>query len=345
VTVSLGAAVAAWYWTSPWPVALGAALVALAALDEAISATRQVRLLGALTMPARPMRIHWMFSVVVTDRAWDTIGVPAEQRAELQEALGKYEPARLTKYLFEGHDEGEAWISRPLVVSYERWGASLERWTIWNSWTSTFGEGDQYHEKRVVEFLPVLEETDRLVLCAVPGAYFFFEDGWLTFLTRDKRTSIMPDGRTHVMDTSCVLFKIPAPTLDMSGRGVLGARPALDAFAAPEEPSVTGYDRGYYGRSPGDERFQCIEWARGFRWDLSVHDLRPCLDAHVFRVGRSLWKRRLKWMTVELDGSGVRLVAYPAVIESPTGRSPKRNDWVRVTLGDDGEVDRVWLRG
>jgi hypothetical protein len=65
--VAVGVALAAWYWDSPWPVALGAAYVALVALSTARGAARGAALLWSLTLPARPMRMHWSFSVSLTE--------------------------------------------------------------------------------------------------------------------------------------------------------------------------------------------------------------------------------------------------------------------------------------
>ena len=96
-------ALAAWYWESPWPVTLGTAYVALIAPDIARNAARHSRLLWALTRPARPMRLHWSFWVALTEWAWDTVRVPADKRAGLQQLLGEYKPPGLTTYLFEGH--------------------------------------------------------------------------------------------------------------------------------------------------------------------------------------------------------------------------------------------------
>jgi hypothetical protein len=157
------ALLACWYWDSSWPVVGITLWVALDALELARTAARRSSLLWALTQPARPMRMHWSFSVVLTDKAWNTLGVSVEQRAELQERFGEYKPPGGTSYLFKDHPM-PAWISLPVEVDYERWGESLERWTISNSWLSGWGDPGTHHEKRVVEFLPSVDEPERVVI-------------------------------------------------------------------------------------------------------------------------------------------------------------------------------------
>lgn len=67
-TVGIVVALAAWYWDSPWPVALGAAFLAWSALNLALGAARHSALLWALTLPTRPMQMYWSFSVLLTER-------------------------------------------------------------------------------------------------------------------------------------------------------------------------------------------------------------------------------------------------------------------------------------
>src|SRR5712691_9459611 len=178
-------ALAALYWESPWPVALGAAYVALVALDIARGAGRHSSLLWAVSQPARPMRMQWSLSVVLTERAWDTLGVPAEERAGLQEVFGEYKPPGLTSYLFQGHPT-PAWISLPVTVSYERWGESLERWPLWNCWASEGLRSMKHHEKRVLEFLPAAFGKLSLDLWGDwKGPRFCYEDGRFIFLNMD----------------------------------------------------------------------------------------------------------------------------------------------------------------
>jgi hypothetical protein len=61
-----------------------------------------------------------MLSVVLTDRAWDTLGVPAEERAALQKVLGEYD-AGFREWKFKDFPS-PAWASKPITVTYERWG-------------------------------------------------------------------------------------------------------------------------------------------------------------------------------------------------------------------------------
>jgi hypothetical protein len=66
----------------------------------------------------------------------------------------------------------------------------------------------------------------------------------------------------------------------------------------------------------------------------------------VTRVRRSLWRRQVQWIRVELRDTGVTLTAYPQVVE-PTadGRTiPKKGEYVWVVLDDKGAIDRIWLR-
>jgi hypothetical protein len=94
------------------------------------------------------MQMHWEFSLILTERAFNTVGIHEEQRAEIQRLLGNYDP-RFRQYHFKDHPPPE-WMSRPITVRYERWGESLERWTVWNSWVSLgLREQPTYHEKRV----------------------------------------------------------------------------------------------------------------------------------------------------------------------------------------------------
>ncbi|MBI3030942.1 MAG: hypothetical protein HYY64_15665 [Candidatus Rokubacteria bacterium] len=100
---------------------------------------------------------------MLTERAWDTLGVLQDDRPELQRLFGEYEPENLKKYLFEGHP-APAWVSRPITVSYERWGESLERWIICNSYASEGLEPPAHHEKRVLESIPAVDETESVVI-------------------------------------------------------------------------------------------------------------------------------------------------------------------------------------
>lgn len=346
-TVAVAMVLAAWYWDSPWPVALGAAYLAIVALDIARTAARHSRLLWSLTLPARPLRLHWSFSVLLTDRAWDTMGVSPEQRPELQRLLGEYDP-RWRSHLFK-EKPTPAWLSRSIVVSYERWGDSLERWTILNSWVEEPMAPPVHQEKRVLEFLPAADEPDSIHFWgSSSGPNFRFQDGRLLFLNRDEHAMMLPDGRLDVVQPEHVLFDILAPSLSMSRR-----RPPrteepnpLDRFAVPNNAGVDGFDPGFYHRGPGRERFECENWDQGFRWELEVNDLRRCLDARTVRVHRSLWRRQVTSLSVELRDGGVKLAASPLVVE-PTadGRTlPKKGESVLVVLDDEGNIDRIWLR-
>jgi len=169
-------------------------------MQLARTAVRRSSLLWALAQPARPMRMHWSFSLILTERAWETLGVPVDQRAELQERFGEYKPPGGTSYLFKDHPM-PAWISLPVEVNYERWGESLERWTISNSWLSGWGDPGTHHEKRVVEFLPSVDEPDRVVIWGgSEGPHFRFEDHRLFFVNRDENVSTMPDGILYLKE-------------------------------------------------------------------------------------------------------------------------------------------------
>jgi hypothetical protein len=101
-----------------------------------------------------------------------------------------------------------------------------------------------------------------------------------------------------------------------------------------------------YHRRHGEERFECEDWAKGFRWDLEVNDLRPCLWGKVTRVRRSLWRRRVQGIVLELRDSRVKLLADNRVVE-PTARGrtlPGKDEMVEVVLSDEGGVDRIWLQ-
>lgn len=343
--VALVVALAAWYWDSPWPVALGAAFVALIALDIARGAARHSSLNWSLTRPARPMQMHWSFWVILTERAWDTLGVPLEQRAELQRLLGEYEPT-LRRYHFKGHSTPE-WMSQPITVRYERWGESLERWTIGNSWITGWQDPGTHHEERVVEFLPAVDEAETVVIWGGwEGPHFRFQDGELFFVNHDENVSVMPDGLLYVKEGARVLFNIEAPTLSMSRGDWQTDEPnPMDRFASPDEPSVDGFGPSYF-RHHGQERFGCEDWDKGFQWGLEVHDLRPGLTARIVRVQRSLWRRRVKGICVELHANGTRLIAHPLVVEPTSeGRTiPKKNEGVWVVLNDAGAIDRIWMR-
>src|SRR5215510_12269208 len=314
-------------------------------MQLARTAVRRSSLLWALAQPARPMRMHWSFALILTERAWETLGVPVDQRAELQERFGEYKPPGGTSYLFEDHPM-PAWISLPVEVNYERWGESLERWTISNSWLSGWGDPGTHHEKRVVEFLPSVDEPDRVVIWGgSEGPHFRFEDHRLFFVNRDENVSTMPDGILYLKEGARVLFDIAAPTLSMSRddwRQTDELNP-LDGFASPMDPGVDGM--GFYSRRQGLERFECVDWNKGFRWDLEVHDLRPSLRARVFRVRRSLWRRKVTGLVVELAVNGAKLVANPVSVEPASdGRAiPKKGETVWVVLNDEGGIDRLWL--
>jgi hypothetical protein len=349
-TLAVLVALAAWYLDSAWPVALGAAYVALAALDLGRGAARHSALLWVLSHPARPLRMRWSFSVILTERAWDTLGVPSERRQELQQLIGEYPSTR--SYLFkEGHPV-PAWVSRPIAVTYERWGQSLERWTIENSRVRGGLRPPTHHEKRILEVLPEVHEADSVDFWGEwEGPRFLLEDGRLLFLNRDENVSVMPDGKLYVKEGAHVLFDIPAPTLSMSRGGwewrwEKTAEPnPLDRFATPPDPPDRDSFMPTYYRRQGEERFECEDWAKGFRWDLEVNDLRQSLTAKVVRVRRSLWRRRVKGLVAELEDSRVKLLADHRVVE-PTERGrrlPKKDEMVQVVLNDEGGVDRIWL--
>jgi len=146
-----------------------------------------------------------------------------------------------------------------------------------------------------------------------------------------------------------VLFDVPAPTLSMSRGGWTPwdetAEPnPLERFAAPNDPPGDGFGPWYH-RGHGQERFECEDWAKGFRWDLEVNDLRPGLWAKVTRVRRSLWRRRVLGIVLELQGSEAKLLADHRVVEpTESGRTlPKKDERVEVVLNDEGGVDRIWL--
>jgi len=98
-------------------------------------------------------------------------------------------------------------------------------------------------------------------------------------------------------------------------------------------------------RVQGMERFECVDWDKGFRWDLEVHDLRPSLRARVSRVRRSLWRRKVTGLVVKLAVNGAKLVANPVSVEPASdGRAiPKKGETVWVVLNDEGGIDRLWL--
>jgi len=293
------------------------------------------------------MQMHWSFWVILTERAWNTLGVPPEQRAELQRLLGEYEPT-LKGYHFKGHPTPE-WMSRPITVSYERWGESLGRWTIGNSWMSGWRDPGTHHEKRVVEFLPAVDEAETVVIWGgSEGPHFRFEEGRLLFLNRDENASVMPDGTLYVQEGARVLFNIAAPTLSMSrGQWLRADEPnPLDRFASSTDSGADGFDPDPYYRHHGRERFECEDWDKGFQWELEVHDLRHLLTGRIARVRRSLWRRQVTGLVVELDVHRIKLVANPLLVEPTSdGRTiPRKNDPVRVVLNDDGWIDRIWMR-
>jgi hypothetical protein len=291
--------------------------------------------------------MHWSFSLILTERAWDTLGIPTERQSELQELIGEYEP-RWRSFLFKGR-ETPNWVSRPITVSYQRWGESLERWEVWNSWVAEGLEPPAHHEKRVLEFLPVVREPEVVVFWGERrGPHFCYQDGRLVFLNWDENVSVMPDGKLYwEKDGARVLFEIPAPSLSMSRAEWMRTNDGnrLDRFAAPDNPGVDGFDPAYYRRGAGQERFECEEWDKGFRWELEVHDLRPCLPARITRVQRTLWRRRVTALRIQLQDGGLMLSANPLVVEpAADGRTlPKKGEPVWVVLGDDGEIDRIWL--
>jgi len=209
VTMAVLVALATWYLDSAWPVALGAAYVALVALDLGRGAARHSALLWALSHPARPLRMSWSFSVILTERAWDTLGVQAERRQELQQLIGEYPYTR--SYLFkEGHPV-PAWVSRPITISYERWGQSLERWTIENSWVRDGLRPPMHHEKRILEFLPEVQEAETMDFWGEwKGPRFLFEDSRLIFFNHDENVSVMPDGKLYVTEARacCSTFRL-----------------------------------------------------------------------------------------------------------------------------------------
>lgn len=347
LAIAIGAALGAWYWDSPWPVALGAFIVAIYALDAANENARQSRLMWELAHPARPMRMHWTFSVMLTERAWETLGIPPEQREELQWRFGANESDLRRGFYFKGHPR-PTWLSQPIGVVYERWGESLERWTIWNSWVAELGEEGKHHDKRVLEFLPAVQEQDFLDLWGDwKGPRFRWQEGRLFLVNVEDSLTTMPDGTLYVKEGSRVLFNIPAPTLHMSRADFRREKETnrLDRFAIPNLPAVDPIDPPFYHRWHGDERFQCEDWETGFRWELMIHDLRPGLPARVVRVKRSLWRRQVKGILVELDVNGARLIAHPGVVEPDDkgNTMPEKDNRVLAVLGDDGTVDRIWI--
>lgn len=346
------AAVSAWYWASPWPVALAAVLIAIGALDLARSTARAGAVLALTVTPRRPMQMHWSFSVILTERAFDAMGFSAEHRHQFQESLGRYEPFS-TNPFFDGGPAPE-WISKPVTVSYERRGDSLERWTIGNSWipvATAFGPLPGHHDKRVLEYLPLVDEAEIIHLWGdVGGLHLRYENGRIMLLNVDRNTSLMPDGTLYTTRDERILFNIPAPSLSMSRAERTRSKDpnSLDRHITLDDPSEEGFNPfPRYLRWHGKERFERADWDKGFRWDLEVNDLRPSLRARVIWVQRSLWRREARRILLVLVESGVRVIANPLVVEPASdGRAlPKRGEFVWVVLGNEDErVDRMWLR-
>ena len=338
-------AIAAWFWVSVWPVALGAAYLALVALSGVRHVAQHSVALWNLVNSSRPLRMFWRFELILTERAWDTLGIPQEQQFELQRLLGEYD-SRRKSYLFKDRAI-PSWAGLPIVIDYERWGESLERWTIWNGWLTERGGCSSRHEKRTVEFLPQLDENIVVLLGGDRGAHLCHQHGRLIFVNWDDNVSMMPDGRLYIMEGARVLFDIPAPPLDMShgSHARTGETRGLDHYAAPPTPGVDGFDPAQYHRHHGCERFECEAWDKGFRWELNVHDLRQCLAAKIVGVERTLWRRQVVGLWLELREGGLKLRADPLVVEpAQDGRAlPKKGEYVNVVLGNDGEIDRVWL--
>jgi hypothetical protein len=200
----------------------------------------------------------------------------------------------------------------------------------------------------VLEFLPAVNESERFVIWeeGSKGVHFCYEDGRLILLYLDhEAVTLMPDGSLYVKDPSRVLFDIPAPTLSMRRGGWRSEESnPLDRFAAPPDPSDDFGAYSYWGRHPEHERFECEDYDKGFCWELDVHDLRQCLDARIARVHRSLWRREVRGLTVELQ-AGVKLKASPKVVEPASDGStlPRKGERVRVVLNHEGSIDRIWL--
>jgi len=80
---------------------------------------------------------------------------------------------------------------------------------------------------------------------------------------------------------------------------------------------------------------------------IEVNDLRQSLMASVSRIRRSLWRRKVQWLRVQLQDTRIVLKTFPQVVE-PTadGRTmPKKGEFVWVILDDEGSIDRIWTGG
>jgi len=308
------------YWPSPWPVVVGSAYVAIKALRSVRALGSLLTLLSTASPWSSPMHMRWTLSVWLTEQAWEVLGVSGQGRLELQEVLGTIEedhPHRET--IFEG-GPAPTWISKPITITYEAWGESLERWSVWKS-SDTGPRGGL-----VFESVPAAEEKRKIVEFWDP--WFRYEDGVLCFAhwlaRKDKRF---------------VLFEIPAPTQRRrhwawEQEGI--ATNDLDQFAVSDE---------YFWPKPTHERFKCVDREKGFRWQMDVHDLRPWLPGRVVGIRRRFFRREVIALRIRLE-SGHTVAAGPkAVSPSRRGRPtlPKKGDPVWVIFDKAGEVDRVWL--
>jgi len=310
------------YWPSPWPVVVGSAYVAIKALRGVRALVRVLTLCFAAGSGSRPMHMRWTLSVWLTEQAWEVLGVSGEYRLELQQKLGTIEedhPYRGS--IFEG-GRAPSWISKPITITYEAWGESLERWSVWKS--SDPGP----HAGLVVESVPAAAEERRKII-EFWDPWFRYEDGVLCFAHWRARK-----------DKRFVLFEIPAPT-HRRRRWVW----EQGGIATNDLDQFTVWDEDFWPK-PTHERFECVDREKGFRWQMDVHDLRPWLLGWVVGIRRRFFRREVIALRIRLSESGHIVTAGPKAVSPnrPGGSTiPKKRDQVWVICDDTGQVDRVFF--
>jgi hypothetical protein len=326
-----------WYWPSPWPVIIGFGYAAIQAFLTVRVLVRGQVLHAAIASPSRPMHMRWTLSVWLTERAWGSLGIAAEDQPKLQGFLGTYEGGY--KYLFEGEPTPQ-WVGNPITITYEAWGESLERWQV----LSPAGANPSGN---VQEYIPAAETQAREIVEFWPP-FFRYQDGVLLFADPSSG-SLMPDYK--LFRPTKVLFKIPAPTHRRRHwawqKDAEIATNDLEQFAVPSVYSGDGIWT-WFQRQPTHERFVCVDREKGVRWEMDVNDLRHWLVGHVVGVRRQGFFRRGEVIAfrVRLDDSGLLVEAGPQAItpnESGGSTTPRKGDYAQVVLDEQGQVDRVWL--
>lgn len=317
VAISIAAG-SSWLVSSLWPMIL---LVTAIAVD-ALARARVSTLRAAASYP--PIYEKYEFSLELTDKLADALGLTADERLALQ-----------------------SYPIRPVGFVLERWAEFL-RWRVFQvedghtrEWTVDFHEEDAVESAHITFWKAALgsglivfdwQESPSKVRLYVEGGRF--ESG--VFYKEPEHTSLF-----------CLHLPLPHPWL---------RRLDLERSQYRDEPEPI--DALLVERAGRREIYQCDRHEKGFRWTLTRWDLRPHLLARVERIHKKRWTRTKKllqnpaWpivgITLTLQDTKLSLrwpkvEADPRMVEPDrAGRTmPHRGEFVRLVFDQELRVDCI----